>query len=139
MKKKVAILGSTGSIGESTLIVFKKDKKNFDVVFLSAKNNYKKQIEQAKEFKVKNVFIKNKSFYKKTKKGLKNTKRVMKNDDDGVDNKKETNASLSSLPPQQHDEDLCCCICFFMSLTNNSSNLYINCNIQQFLLNHRHT
>ena len=74
MKKKVAILGSTGSIGESTLKVIKKDKKNFDVVFLSAKNNYKKLIEQAKEFKVKNVFIKNKSFYKKTKKGLKNTK-----------------------------------------------------------------
>ena len=39
MKKKIAILGSTGSIGQSTLEVIKKDKKNFDVIFLSANNN----------------------------------------------------------------------------------------------------
>ena len=58
MKMKIAILGSTGSIGTSTLEIIKKDKKNFDVVFLSANNNYKKLIQQAKEFKVQNVFIK---------------------------------------------------------------------------------
>ena len=40
MKKKIAILGSTGSIGQSTLDVISKDKKNFNVVLLSAKNNY---------------------------------------------------------------------------------------------------
>ena len=60
MKKKIAILGSTGSIVSSTLEVIKKDKKNFDVVLLSANNNYKKLIRQAKEFKAKNVLIKNK-------------------------------------------------------------------------------
>ena len=43
MKKKIAILGSTGSIGKSTLEVIKKNKKNFNVVLLSANNNYKKQ------------------------------------------------------------------------------------------------
>ena len=63
MKKKIVILGSTGSIGSSTLEVIKKDKKNFEVILLSAKNNYKKLIEQAKEFKAKNVQINNKSFY----------------------------------------------------------------------------
>ena len=42
MKKKIAILGSTGSIGKSTLDVIKKDKKNFDVILLTADNNYKK-------------------------------------------------------------------------------------------------
>ena len=42
MKRKIAILGSTGSIGKSTLEVIKKDKKNFDVILLSANNNYKK-------------------------------------------------------------------------------------------------
>ena len=57
MKKKIAILGSTGSIGISTLEVIKKDKKNFDVILLSANNNYKKLIQQAKEFNVKNVMI----------------------------------------------------------------------------------
>jgi len=74
MKKKIAILGSTGSIGKSTLDVIKKDKKNFDVVLLSANNNYKKLINQAKEFKAKNIIIKNEFFYKKTKKILKKTK-----------------------------------------------------------------
>ena len=68
MKKKIAILGSTGSIGKSTLDVVRKNKKNFDVVFLSANNNYKKLIQQAKEFNVKNVLIKNIKFYPKVKK-----------------------------------------------------------------------
>ena len=62
MKKKIAILGSTGSIGQSTLEVIKKDKKNFNVILLSANNNYKKLIEQAKEFKAKNVLINNQFF-----------------------------------------------------------------------------
>ena len=74
MKKKIAILGSTGSIGKSTLEVIKKDKKNFDVIFLSANNNYKKLIQQAKEFKVKNILIRNKLFYERTKKSLKNSR-----------------------------------------------------------------
>ena len=50
MKKKIAILGSTGSIGRSTLDVIKRDKKNFSIILLSANNNYKKLIEQAKYF-----------------------------------------------------------------------------------------
>ena len=74
MKKKIAILGSTGSIGKSTLEVIKKDIKNFDVVLLTANNNYRKLIEQAKKFKAKNVLIKNKKFFIKVKKTLKNTK-----------------------------------------------------------------
>jgi len=71
MKKKIAILGSTGSIGTSTLEVIRKDKKFFDVVFLSANNNYKKLISQAKEFNARNVLIKNKKFYSKVKHSLK--------------------------------------------------------------------
>ena len=59
MKKKIAILGSTGSIGKSTLEVIKRDKRNFDVVLLTANNNYKKLIQQAKEFKARNVIINN--------------------------------------------------------------------------------
>jgi len=74
MKIKIAILGSTGSIGKSTLEVIKKDKKNFDVILLSANNNYKKLIQQAKEFNVKNVIIKNKTLYLKVKNSLKKTK-----------------------------------------------------------------
>ena len=74
MKTKIAILGSTGSIGGSTLEVIKKDKKNFDIVLLTANNNYKKLIQQAKQFKAKNVLIKNHKFYLKVKNSLKKTK-----------------------------------------------------------------
>ena len=70
MKKKIAILGSTGSIGKSTLQVIRNDRKNFDIIFLSANNNYKTLIKQAKEFNVKNVLIKNKIYYEKVKKSL---------------------------------------------------------------------
>ena len=74
MKKKIVILGSTGSIGRSTLEVIRKDKRNFDVVLLTANNNFTKLIQQAKEFKVKNVLIKNEKFYLKVKNSLKKTK-----------------------------------------------------------------
>ena len=74
MKRKIAILGSTVSIGKSTLEVIKKDKKNFDVILLSANNNYKKLVQQAKEYKVKNVIIKNKIYFKKVKNLLKKNK-----------------------------------------------------------------
>jgi len=74
MKKKIAILGSTGSIGISTLEVIKKDKKNFDVILLSANNNYKKLIQQAKEFNAKNVMINDELSYEKVKKSLKKTR-----------------------------------------------------------------
>tara|TARA_Y100000590_G_scaffold64744_1_gene69806 strand:- start:20334 stop:21500 length:1167 start_codon:yes stop_codon:yes gene_type:complete len=74
MKKKVAILGSTGSIGKSTLEVIKKDKKNFEILLLTANNNYKLLIKQAKEFKVKNVLIKNTKFHLKVENSLKRNK-----------------------------------------------------------------
>ena len=63
MKKKIAILGSTGSIGKQTLKIIKKDKKNFDVVLLSTNKNTKLILEQAKEFNVKNIVIKNYESY----------------------------------------------------------------------------
>jgi len=72
MNKKIAILGSTGSIGTSTLNVIKADKKSFDVILLTANNNYKKLVQQAKIFKARNVLIKNEKFYYEVKKLLKN-------------------------------------------------------------------
>tara|TARA_Y100000590_G_scaffold442255_2_gene570125 strand:+ start:2447 stop:3607 length:1161 start_codon:yes stop_codon:yes gene_type:complete len=74
MKKKIAILGSTGSIGRSTLEIIENNKNYFDVILLTANNNYKRLIEQAKKFKAKNVLIRNEKFYPKVKKSLKKTK-----------------------------------------------------------------
>ena len=68
MKKKIAILGSTGSIGKTLINIIKKDKKNFDIVLLSAEANYKELLKQAKFFKVKNLVITNQSSFKKIKK-----------------------------------------------------------------------
>ena len=59
MKKKIAILGSTGSIGKSLIDIIKKDKNSFEITFLSAEKNYKELSKQAKLFKVKNVVILN--------------------------------------------------------------------------------
>ena len=41
IKKKIAIFGSTGSIGKCLIDIIKKDKKNFEIVLLSADENYK--------------------------------------------------------------------------------------------------
>ncbi len=68
MKKKIAILGSTGSIGETLLDIIEKDKKNFEITLLTADKNYKKLFKQAKKFKVKHLIITNKIIFKKIKK-----------------------------------------------------------------------
>jgi len=68
MKKKIAILGSTGSIGKTLINIIKRDKKNFKIVLLSADENYKELLNQAKFFKVKNIIITNYESFKKIKK-----------------------------------------------------------------------
>jgi 1-deoxy-D-xylulose-5-phosphate reductoisomerase len=64
MKKKIVILGSTGSIGKSLLSILRQDK-HVQIVLLSANKNYRELIKQAKEFKVKNIIITNAQIYKK--------------------------------------------------------------------------
>ena len=66
MKKKIVILGSTGSIGKTLIEIIKKDKKNFNILLLTANKNYKTILKQAKKFKVKNIIIKNKESYLKS-------------------------------------------------------------------------
>ena len=68
MKKKIAILGSTGSIGKSLINILTKDKNNFEIILLSADGNYKDLLKQAKFFKVKNLIINNKLSYDMIKK-----------------------------------------------------------------------
>ena len=63
MKNKICILGSTGSIGITTLNIIKRDFKNFDVVLLSTNSNGPKLFKQAKQFNVKNVIITNNHEY----------------------------------------------------------------------------
>ncbi len=63
MKKKIAILGSTSSIGKSLLKIVKKNQKNFEISLLTANTNHKDLLKQAKIFNVRNLIITdNKSF-----------------------------------------------------------------------------
>ena len=87
MKKKIAILGSTGSIGKTTFDILRKDKKNFDLILLTTNNNYKEILKQTKEFKVKNLVINNKKHYANLKKKLKNKKINIYNDFDSFNKK----------------------------------------------------
>ena len=80
--KKIAIFGSTGSIGSSLLKIIKDDKKNFKIKLLTANKNYKKLIKQAKFFNVKNIVLTDYNSYLIAIKLLKNTKiKVFKNFD----------------------------------------------------------
>jgi len=80
--KKIAIFGSTGSIGSSLLKIIKDDKKNFKIELLTANKNYKKLIKQAKFFNVKNIVITDYNSFLIATKLLKNTKvKVFKNFD----------------------------------------------------------
>ncbi len=72
MKKKIAILGSTGSIGKNLLKIIKKDQNNFDIILLTANSNYENLLKQAKEFKVKNLIINDKKGFEILKKKTKN-------------------------------------------------------------------
>jgi len=72
VKKKIIILGSTGSIGLSTVNIFKKDQKNFEVVLLSTNKNIKKIIKQAIFFKTKYLIISDYNSYLFAKSKYKN-------------------------------------------------------------------
>ena len=74
MKKKIAILGSTGSIGKNTLNIINKDIKKFEIELLTTNSNVNNIVSQVKKFKVKNIIVKNKTSYVLVKKKLKKNK-----------------------------------------------------------------
>ena len=67
MKKRIAILGSTSSIGKSLLRIVEKNKKNFKIELLTANTNYKDLINQANKYNVKNIIITDPQSFKKIK------------------------------------------------------------------------
>ena len=68
MKKKIAIIGSTGSIGKSLLSILDNEKKNTVVVLLAANRSYKTLLKQANKFNAKNLIITDYKSYKSAKK-----------------------------------------------------------------------
>ena len=74
MKKKIAVLGSTGSIGKILLNIVKKNQKFFEIVLLTANKDHKKLYAQARKYSVKNLIITNRDSYKILKKKCKKKK-----------------------------------------------------------------
>ncbi|MDJ1305641.1 MAG: 1-deoxy-D-xylulose-5-phosphate reductoisomerase [Candidatus Midichloria sp.] len=76
MQKEVLILGSTGSIGESTLCVIDQHSDKFQVKTLIAKSNIDKLVKQARHYLPQNVAISDKTGYKSLKEMLSNLPRI---------------------------------------------------------------
>lgn len=71
MCKRIALLGSTGSIGTQTLEVISRNPDQFEVEVLTANNNIELLIEQAKRFRPNVVVISNSCHYDQLKDALK--------------------------------------------------------------------
>ena len=85
MKKKIAILGSTGSIGKTLIKLVESNNKKFEIVLLTANQNYKTLLKQSKYLNVKNIIIKNKSSYEILKTQTKRSKIKIFNNFDHLD------------------------------------------------------
>ncbi|MGI6338125.1 MAG: 1-deoxy-D-xylulose-5-phosphate reductoisomerase [Bacteroidales bacterium] len=73
MPKRIALLGSTGSIGTQTLDVISRFPAHFHVEVLTAGNNIRLLVQQARKFMPSKVVIGNKDLYSQLKKSLKDT------------------------------------------------------------------
>ena len=69
-EKQIALLGSTGSIGESSLDVVRQHPGVFRVRYLTARRNAEKLIQQAREFRPSAVVIADEAYYLRVKKEL---------------------------------------------------------------------
>ena len=92
--KKIAIFGSTGSIGSSLLKIIKDDQKNFKIELLTVNKNYKKLIKQVKLFNVRNVIVTDYNSFLITTKLLKNAKVKVFNNFDSLNKIFNTNNKI---------------------------------------------
>ena len=74
IKKKIAILGSTGSIGKSSLDVINLNKNKFNIILLSANSNFKEIKNQIKTYRPKYFVVTNLIVYEKIVKKFRNKK-----------------------------------------------------------------
>jgi 1-deoxy-D-xylulose-5-phosphate reductoisomerase len=85
IKKKITILGSTGSIGKSLINILKKDINSFEISLLTVDNNINELLKQVKIFNVKNIIVTNHKKFLMIKKILKNKKINIYNNFDSMD------------------------------------------------------
>ena len=98
MVKLISILGSTGSIGLSTLKIISKKKKLLKINLLSANKNFTQICYQVKKYKPKYFVITNKSILNKVKKKFnKNTTQFL-NDFKTISKIKKSYITISAIP-----------------------------------------
>ena len=98
MKKKISILGSTGSIGLSTLNIVDKKRNLFSIDLLSANTNYNLICKQIIKYKPKIFVVKNKIIFKKIKNKYKKRKISILDSFNKVNLKKKTDVCISAIP-----------------------------------------
>ena len=98
MKKTISILGSTGSIGLSTLSIIDKKKFFFKFDLLSANRNYRLICSQIKKYKPNYFIISNENIFKKVKIKFKKKKTKILNTFDSKYFGKKTDIVISAIP-----------------------------------------
>ena len=101
MKKTISILGSTGSVGLTTLEIIRKKKNLFKIDLLSANQNYKLICKQIKEYEPKIFVINNSKIFKKIKKGFEKKNIKIFNNFDLLKFKKKSDITISAIPGLQ--------------------------------------
>ena len=99
MKKKIAILGSTGSIGLSSLKIIDLKREYFKVELLAASKNYKEIINQINKYKPKYFIISDVKIFLKISNKFKKHKTIIKNNFDNIIlNKNYLDFSIMAIP-----------------------------------------
>ncbi|MBD1172124.1 1-deoxy-D-xylulose-5-phosphate reductoisomerase [Pelagibacterales bacterium SAG-MED05] len=99
MKKIVSILGSTGSIGLSSLKIFNKKKKIFKFHILAANKNYKLICKQIKEYKPDFFVVNNLKVLEKVQKKFKSSKvKIIKDIDIRKNYFKKSDITIAAIP-----------------------------------------
>ena len=98
MKKTISILGSTGSVGLSTLNIINKKRNFFTINLLSSNGNFKHICSQIKKYKPKFFIINNKNIFEKIKRKFRSNKTIILNDYKKVKKKKKNDISICAIP-----------------------------------------
>ena len=98
MNKLISILGSTGSVGESTLSIIDLKKNYFRPYIFSANKNYKLICKQIKKYRPKIFVIKNLNTFNKVSKRYKKSKIKFYKDFDSIKIKSKSDITVSAIP-----------------------------------------
>ncbi len=98
MKKKISILGSTGSIGLSTLNIIEKKKNNFIPYIFSANKNYKLISKQILKFKPKIFVISDQNIFKKIFQKYKTKNILILNNFSSIKKKPLSDITVTAIP-----------------------------------------